>query len=117
MNPFKPLAIDAHSNRAPCARKMSSLDGLFFALSSPTRRTMLCSLTVGNKTISELALPLSMTFPAASKHVRVLEKSGLVIRRIEGSRHVISAVPNALSPANDWLQDLEAWIDILTDQS
>lgn len=81
-----------------------SLDGVFHALSDPTRRAMIRSLAAGQRTIGELAAPFSMSFAAASKHVRVLEAAGLVRRRVVGRSHVCRLDPAPLAAANEWLR-------------
>lgn len=59
---------------------MSNLDTIFHALSDPTRRAILAKLANGEQTINELAKPFSMTLPNISKHIGILEKSGLISR-------------------------------------
>jgi DNA-binding transcriptional ArsR family regulator len=59
---------------------MSNLDIIFHALSDPTRRAILAKLTSGEFTIGELAKPFAITLPAISKHISILEKSGLIVR-------------------------------------
>src|SRR5260370_25919016 len=68
------------SRRARTARKDANLDGVFFALADPTRRRILGRLARGPASIGELAEPFSMTLPAVSKHVRILERAALVRR-------------------------------------
>lgn len=87
----------------------ASLDGVFHALADPTRRAMLRSLASGQRTIGELAAPFSMSFTAASKHVRVLERAGLVRRRIEGRSHICRLDPAPLAAANEWLRFYEGF--------
>ena len=92
----------------------SSLDGVFHALSDPTRRAMLRALAGGERNIGELAQPFAMSFAAASKHVKVLESAGLLRRRIEGRSHrcAINAAP--LATAEEWLRFYENfWNDQL----
>src|SRR5260370_11208076 len=85
----------------------ASLDGVFHALADATRRAMLRSLASGERNIGELAAPFSMSFPAASKHVRVLEAAGLLHRRIEGRSHLCRIEPAPLAAANKWLRFYE----------
>jgi DNA-binding transcriptional ArsR family regulator len=87
----------------------AALDDVFHALADPTRRAMLRSLASGQRTISELATPFSMSFAAASKHVRVLERAGLVRRKIEGRSHICRLDPAPLAAANEWLRFYEAF--------
>jgi len=87
----------------------SQLDQVFHALSDPTRRAMLRSLADGERKIGDLATPFSMSFAAASKHVRVLEAAGLVRRRIEGRVHMCRIEPEPLRSADEWLRFYEAF--------
>jgi len=89
------------------ARRSISLDGVFHALSDPTRRAMLRTLAAGERPIGELAAPFRMSFAAASKHVRVLENAGLVRRRVEGRRHVCRIETSPLAAAERWLRFYE----------
>jgi DNA-binding transcriptional ArsR family regulator len=79
------------------------LDAVFHALADPTRRAMLHSLTLAERSIGELANPFRMSFAAASKHVKALEQAGLVRRRIEGRTHMCQLEPKRLAEAHDWL--------------
>jgi DNA-binding transcriptional ArsR family regulator len=81
-----------------------NLDGVFRALADPTRGAMLRSLAGGERRIGDLAAPHSMSFAAASKHVRVLERAGLVRRRIEGRAHICRLEPAPLLDAEAWLR-------------
>jgi DNA-binding transcriptional ArsR family regulator len=84
-----------------------SLDGVFAALSDPTRRAMLRRLAARERSIGELAEPFRMSFAAASKHVRVLERAGLVRRRIVGRTHICRIAPAPLAAAGEWLKFYE----------
>jgi DNA-binding transcriptional ArsR family regulator len=79
------------------------LDEVFHALADPTRRAMLRSLASGERNIGELAEPFSMSFAAASKHVRVLESAGLVRRRVQGRMNICRIEPGPLAAAEEWL--------------
>jgi len=79
------------------------LDGVFRALADPTRRDMLRRLAAGERTITELAKPCAMSFAAASKHVRVLERAGLVHRTVRGRTHHCRLEPGPLADAQAWL--------------
>jgi DNA-binding transcriptional ArsR family regulator len=79
-----------------------SLDAVFHALSDPTRRAMLRALADGEHNIGELAQPFDMSFPAASKHVRVLEQAGLVRREVRGRSHICKLAPETLADASSW---------------
>ncbi len=83
------------------------LDAVFHALSDPTRRAMLRQLAGHECTIGELATPFSMSFAGASKHVRVLERAGLVTRMIRGRTHVCRLRAAQLAEADAWLRHYE----------
>ena len=83
------------------------LDRVFHALADPTRRAMVRSLARRERTVSELAAPFDMTLAAASKHVRTLERAGLVRRTIRGRTHTCRLDPNPLAAAQQWLADAE----------
>ena len=80
------------------------LSRLLHVLSDPTRRAMLHSLKEADKTVTELAAPLRMTFPAASKHVKILEEAGLVSRQVVGRKHIVHATPGPLLIVDAWLR-------------
>ncbi|SJZ71329.1 DNA-binding transcriptional regulator, ArsR family [Enhydrobacter aerosaccus] len=80
-----------------------ALDRVFGALSDPTRRAMLHSLSDGPRTVGELAAPFDMSFAAAAKHVKVLEGAGLLSRTIEGRTHRCRIEAGPLAEADRWL--------------
>jgi DNA-binding transcriptional ArsR family regulator len=79
------------------------LDLVFQALSDPTRRSILERLTHGAASISELADPFSMTLPAVSKHLRVLERAGLLRRERQGWYHLCHLETRPLEDAASFL--------------
>jgi DNA-binding transcriptional ArsR family regulator len=83
------------------------LDVVFQALADPTRRAILGRLAEGESSIGELAAPFKMTFAGASKHIKALEKAGLVRRRIEGRTHICRLEAQRLAEAHDWLSFYE----------
>jgi DNA-binding transcriptional ArsR family regulator len=83
------------------------LDSVFHALADPTRRAMLRSLALGEHTVSELAEPFHMSLAAASKHVKTLERAGLVRRTVQGRTHHCRLDPAPLAAARDWLRFYE----------
>ena len=87
--------------------RTARLDATFHALADPTRRGMLASLALGEKSISELAEPYQMSFAGASKHVKVLEEAGLIARRKQGRTHLISIEAKPLEEAERWLRQWE----------
>lgn len=83
------------------------LDRVFHALTDPTRREMLRSLAARERTVSELAEPFRMSLAAASKHVKVLERAGLVRRTVQGRTHFCRLDPKPLAGAAAWLRYYE----------
>ena len=80
------------------------LDAVFQALADPTRRAMLQELATGERSIGQLAAPHRMSFAGASKHVKALERAGLVRRTVRGRSHICRLSPEPLADANDWLR-------------
>ena len=90
------------------------LDAVFHALGDVTRRQMLHRLAAGEATVSRLAEPFAMSLAAASKHIRVLEKAGLVRREVRGRTHLCRLDPGPLADAHAWLAAYERfWTDHL----
>jgi DNA-binding transcriptional ArsR family regulator len=83
------------------------LDATFHALADPTRRGMLASLALGEKSVGELAEPFAMSLAGASKHVKVLEDAGLIARRRVGRTHLIKIEAKPLEEAERWLRQWE----------
>jgi DNA-binding transcriptional ArsR family regulator len=83
------------------------LDLTFAALADPTRRAMVASMAGGERSIGELAAPHAMTFAGASKHVRALERAGLVERRKAGRTQLCSLRAAPLGEAQAWLRQWE----------
>jgi DNA-binding transcriptional ArsR family regulator len=92
------------------------LDVTFRALADPTRRGMLASLALGEKSIGELGEPFRMTFAGASKHVKVLEDAGLVGRRKVGRTHLIRLEAKPLEEAERWLRQWEKFWTVRLDR-
>ncbi|HMW00135.1 MAG TPA: metalloregulator ArsR/SmtB family transcription factor [Acidobacteriota bacterium] len=82
-----------------------SLDTTFAALADPTRRAILARLALGEATVMELAQPFAMTQPAISKHIKVLEKAGLISRGRDAQRRPCKIKPEALDEAMTWLEE------------
>ena len=79
------------------------LDQVFFALSDSPRRAILARLAAGSTTVGALSEPFSISAPAISRHMRILESAGLVRRSIKGRQHVCTLSTTALKTAEDWL--------------
>ena len=86
---------------------LDPLDIIFHALGDATRRHMLRDLAGGERTVSQLAEPFSISLAAASKHIKALEGAGLIRREVRGRTHVCRLDPGPLANANDWLSYYE----------
>jgi DNA-binding transcriptional ArsR family regulator len=82
---------------------MSNLNAAFSALADPTRRGILARLALGEATVMELAEPFEMTQPAISRHLKVLEGAGLIVRRAEGAKRPCRLAPSGLDAVDQWL--------------
>jgi DNA-binding transcriptional ArsR family regulator len=82
-----------------------SLDATFAALADPTRRAILARLASGEASVTELAKPFSMTQPAISRHLRVLEQAGLISRGRDAQRRPRRLEAKPLAEASTWLDD------------
>src|ERR1700674_2873296 len=80
------------------------LDTTFAALADPTRRAILTRLASGEASVMELARPFAMSQPAISKHLRVLERAGLISRGRDAQRRPCRIEAKALAEANRWLE-------------
>jgi len=83
---------------------MQRLDSTFAALADPTRRAILARLAGGEATVNELAEPFAMSQPAISKHLKVLERAGLVSRRRDAQRRPCRLEARPLAEATGWLE-------------
>jgi len=85
----------------------TQLDAVFHALADSTRRRMLRSLGGHPRSVGELAAPFQISLAAASKHIKVLERAGLVTRTIHGRTHLCRLQPEALAAGQQWLRFYE----------
>jgi len=85
--------------------KPESLDLVFGALSDPTRRRMVARLSEGPASVAELGEPFDITKPAVTKHVKVLERAGLLERRKDGRIHRCSLNPEPMQDAERWIEE------------
>ena len=81
------------------------LSATFAALADPTRRAILARLSLGETTVNELAEPFAMSLPAVSKHLKVLERAGLITRGREAQWRPCRIEAQALKPVDAWLGD------------
>ena len=80
------------------------LDTTFAALADPTRRAILARLALGEASVMELAEPFAMSQPAISKHLKVLERAGLVSRRRDAQRRPVRLEARPMAAATEWLE-------------
>jgi DNA-binding transcriptional ArsR family regulator len=83
----------------------ASLDQTFSALADPTRRAILARLATGEATVAELAAPFSISLPAISRHLKVLERAGLISRGREAQWRPRTLRADPMKEAADWLDD------------
>ncbi len=81
----------------------TELNDVFFALADPTRRAIVGRLTQGPATVGALAEPFDISAPAISKHMKILDRAGLIDRSVVGREHHCRLHPQALKAAEDWL--------------
>ena len=79
-----------------------ALDSLLMALADPTRRAIMASLGDGEKRVTDVAAPFEISLNAVSKHVKMLERAGLVHRRRTGREHFLSANPAGIEKTAQW---------------
>ena len=87
------------------------LDSVFSALADPTRRAILARLTEGDANVAELAAPFSMSQPAVSRHLKVLEGAGLISRHRRATARLSHLEADPLREATDWLAKYQAYWD------
>ncbi len=85
------------------------LDAVFAALADPTRRAILTRLTAGEASVNEIAAPFEMSQPAVSKHLKVLERAGLIERDIVEQRRPARLKAETMVAAVDWLDEFRAF--------
>ena len=99
------------------------LNATFLALADPTRRAILARLASGEASVNELAEPHDMSQPAISKHLKILERAGLITRAVDAQRRPRRLDARPLAEANEWLEGYrKSWeasfqrLDIVLDQ-
>lgn len=86
---------------------MVALDTVFAALADPARRAILRRLSEGEATVGEVAAPLGLAPPTVTKHLKTLERAGLISRRVEGRTHHLSLDPAGFRTAAEFLASYE----------
>src|SRR5262245_31667611 len=92
-------------SRSDVMSQPDALNATFAALADPTRRAILARLATGEATVTELAAPFAMSQPAISKHLKVLERAGLVSRGRDAQRRPCRLEAQPLQVATDWLEN------------
>ncbi|MGA7326945.1 MAG: metalloregulator ArsR/SmtB family transcription factor [Rhodomicrobium sp.] len=90
--------------RKEAAARTARLDAVFAALADPTRRAIIERLSCGEARVTEVAEPFHMSLNAVSKHIRVLEASGVVERRRKGRDHILSINTRSLDEVDGWIE-------------
>ena len=98
------------------ANTQSNLDAIFAALADPTRRAILTRLVDGEASVNEIAAPFEMSQPAVSRHLKVLERAGLIERDIDEQRRPARLKAQKMVVAVDWLNDFKAFWETSFDQ-
>ncbi|MBX3115191.1 MAG: winged helix-turn-helix transcriptional regulator [Fimbriimonadaceae bacterium] len=81
-----------------------TLDNTLFALADPVRREILSQLTRHPARVTDIAKPFNISLNSVSKHIKVLERAGLVTRKLKGREHILSVNPAPLFDATEWMQ-------------
>ncbi len=90
-------------------KSRANLDAIFAALADPTRRAILSRLADGEASVNEIAAPFAMSQPAVSRHLKVLERAGLIERDIDEQRRPARLKAEKMAAAFEWLADFSAF--------
>ncbi len=97
-------------------KQPQTLDAIFAALADPTRRAILSRLATGEASVNEIAAPFEMSQPAVSKHLRVLERAGLIERDIDKQRRPARLKAEPMAAAVSWLEEFKQFWSSSFDQ-
>ena len=92
-------------------KESPDLDNVFAALANPTRRAILMQLAEGEASVQEIASPFKMSQPAVSKHLKVLERAGLVERDVDEQRRPARLNADNMADAVEWLNEFQRFWD------
>jgi len=98
------------------AARPQNLDAVFAALADPTRRAILSRLAAGEASVNELVAPFEISQPAVSKHLKVLERAGLIERLIEKQRRPARLNAEPMAAAVRWLEEFKRFWSVSFDQ-
>ncbi len=93
-----------------------SLNAIFAALADPTRRAILTRLTAGEASVNEIAAPFAMSQPAVSKHLKMLERAGLIERDVDKQRRPARLRAEPMAAAVSWLEEFRGFWSTSFDQ-
>lgn len=96
--------------------KPQNLDAVFAALADPTRREILTRLATGEASVNEIAAPFDISQPAVSKHLKVLERAGLIVRDIDRQRRPARLKADSMAAAVSWLEQFRGFWQSSFDQ-
>ena len=109
-----PSTLAAPAPAAGIGPDPDSLSAVFLALADPTRRSMIKALSQGERTLTELAAPFKISLPAVTKHLRMLERAGLVRRARKAQSKPCTLQAEPLKQASNWIEQHRAeWEDRL----
>ncbi len=94
----------------------ANLDAIFSALADPTRRAILSRLVEGQASVNEISAPFEISQPAVSRHLKVLERAGLIVRDIDEQRRPARLKAKNMADAVDWLNKFKAFWGTSFDQ-
>ena len=95
--------------RKEAASRTARLDAVFAALADPTRRAIIERLSRGEARVTEVAEPFQMSLNAVSKHIRVLEASGVIERHKQGRDHILSINTRSLDEVDGWIEQTRGY--------
>jgi DNA-binding transcriptional ArsR family regulator len=95
--------------RKESASRAARIDAVFAALADPTRRAIIERLSRGEARVTEVAEPFHMSLNAVSKHIRVLEASGVIERQRKGRDHILSINTSSLDEADGWIERMRCY--------
>ena len=95
--------MPASSTEIPHPMKTDTLSTTLHAVADPTRRAILARLRTGNASVKELAEPFELSLPAVTKHIRVLELSGVIARHRRGRDHILTINTHSLDEIDGWI--------------
>ena len=93
-----------------------NLDAVFAALADPTRRAILSRLAAGQASVNEIAAPFAMSQPAVSRHLKVLERAGLIERDVDKQRRPARLKAEPMAAAASWLEEFKGFWSSSFDQ-